>query len=1014
MKLNHIVFIFFLVGATTVAFGQKTINNEHHFKIYKEAYELFYKEKYASAQQLFVQYSQVSTDRENVANAAYYAGVCAMELFNADAIAMLSQMAANYPEHPKAKLALFQLGRYFYRTKDNKRAIQYLEQVDALSLTNEEADEYWFIKGYCYFKTDKFTESKLSFKNIKDEKNKYYEPSNYYYGYVVYKEGSFDEAITHFNRIKDSKTFGPLSQVYIAQIYFSRKQYNEVVKFAGNINNKDVADDVAGIVGQSYFFLKNYNSALPYLVTYNANPPVALTSKDIYRLGYTYMATQNYEKAIEQFVRIADKSDTTAQFSLYHLAECYIKTDKKQSARTAFERSYKLGFDRTTTELSLFNHAKISYELNQADALKDFVKFVNDYPESDYIDEARGVLGDLLMSTRNYKQAITTIESIKKPTQANNEAYQRVLYYFAEDHYLNNNYTEANTYFKKSQTFDFDKKLFAQAYFWQGEIAYKQGNFKDAETGYQAFLKFENDIKYTRFYALAFYNIGYCNIKTEDYSDGVIAFKKFLESSYAQNTPELYTDAALRVADCYFVSKEYNRALDHYEMIITKKLNGSDYALYQKAMIYGLLGKNEDKVAALQKIANSYPKSPYIDDAIFEIANVYLQTENNNKAIDGFDNIINNYPRSAYIRKAIQYKGIAQRNAGKDDEALETFKKLALEHCNTEEARQVLMVVEDIYVSKGETDEYLDFLKLTNCKVISPTYQDSISYEAAFNQYKANDCTKASKLFGQYISRFAGGFFILKANYFKAECDFKLKNFNEALTCYEYVALQNRNDFTERATRQTAVLYYSNKNWRKAFEFYSALERIASGRDNLQVAITGMMKTAMYGFTIDTAAMYSFKYMNSGLTTKENLWDANLNVARFYMSNNQFDSALVSWNYLIKETKNSYTAEAKYNVAYVLFTKKDFNGCKKIIFEISEKYATYSKWHEKAFLLLSDVYYAQKDNFQAKATLQSLIENLDEGEHKNTAIQRLKQIIAEEDAAKPKPQPTPEKEIEKL
>jgi hypothetical protein len=98
----------------------------------------------------------------------------------------------------------------------------------------------------------------------------------------------------------------------------------------------------------------------------------------------------------------------------------------------------------------------------------------------------------------------------------------------------------------------------------------------------------------------------------------------------------------------------------------------------------------------------------------------------------------------------------------------------------------------------------------------------------------------------------------------------------------------------------------------------------------------------------------------------------------------------------------------------VLFNKKDLNGCKKIIFEISEKYATYSKWHEKAFLLLAEVYYTQKDNFQAKATLQSLIENLDEGEHKNAAIQRLKQLIAEEEAAKPKPQPTPEKEIEKL
>lgn len=1014
MKLKKLVLLFVAYTSVLGAFAQKSLNNEHHYKIYKEAYELFYKEKYASAQQLFAQYQRVSTDRENRINAEYYSGVCAMELFNADAIAMLSGVANNFPEHPKAKLALFQLGRYFYRTKDNKRATQYLEQVDALSLTNEEADEYWFIKGYCYFKTDKFAESKQSFKNIKDEKNKYYEPSNYYYGYVVYKEGSYDEALTHFNRIKDSKTFGPLSQVYIAQILFSRKQYDEVVKFAGNINNKDVADDVAGLVGQSYYYLKNYTNALPYLETYNANPPVALTNKDIYRLAYVYMQTGKYEKAIEQFVRVTDKADTTSQFAHYHLAECYIKTDKKQSARLAFDRAYKLGFDKSLTELALFNYGKISYELNQPDAIKEFLKFVNEYPESPYIDEAKGILGDLLMSTRNYKQAITVIESIKRPTQANNEAYQRVLYYYAEEQYLNNNYVDANASFKKSQQFDFDKKLYALSYFWQGEIAYKQNNFTEAEVGYNNFLKYENEVKYTRFYPLAFYNLGYCYIKTEQYTKGVNSFKKFLESNYAQTAPEIYTDAALRVADCYFVSKEYTRALDHYDMIITKKMNGSDYALYQKALIYGLLGNFNEKVASLQKIANNYPRSPYIDDAIFEIANVYLQNDENDKAIEGFDNIIKNYPRSAYIRKAIQYKGLAQRNAGRDEDALETFKKLALEHCNTEEARQSLMIVEGIYVSKGETDEYLDFLKLTNCKVISPTYQDSITYDAAFNQYKNGDCTKASKLFGQYISRFAGGFFILKANYFKAECDFKLKNYDEALTCYEYVALQNRSDFTERSTRQTAVLYYNKKNWRKAFEFYGALERIASNRDNMQVAVTGLMKTSMLGFAVDTAAIYSFKYVNSGLSNKDGLLDANLNIARFYMSQNQFDSAQVGWSYLMKETKSAYAAEAKYNTAYILFAKKDYNNAKKVLFEISEKYSNYTKWYEKSFLLLAEVYFAQKDFFQAKATLQSLVENLDEGEHKQKAAARLKEIIAIEEAGKPTPTPAPEKEIQKL
>lgn len=996
------------------AFAQKTQNNEHSYKIYKEAYELFYKEKYAPAQQLFIKYSRHTSDRENKVNAEYYAGVCAMELFNADAIAMLSDVIYTYPEHPKAKLATFQLGRFYYRTKDNKRAIQYLEQVDALSLTNEEADEYWFIKGYAYFKTDKFTESKNAFKNIKDKKNKYYEPSNYYYGYVVYKEGLYDEALMHFDRIKASKTFGPLSQVYIAQIFFTRRQYDKVVAFADSINNKDVADDVAGIVGQSYFNLQNYSKALPYLKSYNSNPPVALSNQDIYRLGYSYFATGDCEKAIDQFTRITDKQDTTSQYGFYHLAECYIKTDKKHEARLAFDRAYKLKFDQKITELSLFNYAKLSYELNQADALKEFVKFVNDYPESSYIDEARGVLGDLLMSTRNYKQAIVVIESIKKPIQANNEAYQRVLYYYAEELYLNNDYARANDNFKKSQTFDFDKKLYAQSYFWQGEIAYKQGKFKEAAEQYKAFLKYENDIKFTRFYALAYYNLGYCYIKTEDYSKAVVEFKEFLETSHAQSSPELYTDAAMRVADCYLVAKEYNKALDHYDMIITKKLNGSDYALYQKALVYGVLNKPSDKISALQQIINNHKRSPYIDDALFEIGNVQLQTEHYSAAVLSFDNIIKNYPKSAYVKKAVLYKGLAYYNDSKDDEAIETFKVLAIEFCNTDEAREALSVVKNIYVNKGETETYLNFIKAASCMVVSPTYQDSITYEAAFNQYKNEECTKASKLFGEYINRFGGGFFILKAYYYKAECDFKLKKYDEALPNYEYVALYNRNDFTERATRQTAILYYEKKNYRKAFEYYSALERIAGNRDNLQVAITGMMQSSTRVHQIDTAAIYSFKYVNSGVTTKEGLLTANLNIARYYMSVNQPDSAVVGWQYLIKETKNVYAAEAKYNMAYIQYMNKDYKASKKTIFEISEKYSSYTKWYENAFLLLAEVYYAEKDIFQAKATLQSLIDNLDAGDNKTKAATRLRQIIGEEEINKTKPAPKPEKEIEKL
>lgn len=1020
MKLKGSFYVSAVLAAYVMLFSpapvlaQKTLVYENPHHLYSQGLELFDKEKYAAAQNYFLQYAQVTRERESRINAEYYAGVCAMELFNADAINLLTDIFTSYPEHPKAKLAVFQLGKYYYRTKDNKRAIQYFEQVEAVALTQDEAAEYWFMKGYCYFKTDRFDDSKNAFKNIKDQQGKYYDASNYYYGYVCYRQLNYDEALAHFERIKQSRTFGPLSQVYIAQILFSRKQYQQVVAFADSISNKEIIDDVAGIVGQSYFYLGSYDKALPFLEKYNANPPVDKTNKDVYRLGYTYQATGDYAKAIEQLTSITGEKDTTSQFANYHLAECYLKTDQKQSALLAFDRSYKLGFDQQITELSLFNYAKLSYELNRPDALKDLVKFVNDYAESPYVDEAKTFLSTLLMSTRNYKEAIRIIESIKKPSEDNLTAYQRVLYYRAEELYLNNDYTGSEELFKKSMQKQYDKKLYALAHFWLGELAFKQGRYNEAYQSYTSFQQ-HDEIKDTRFYPLSFYNKGYCRIKTEQYDEAIALFKQFVEMPYATASPELLTDATMRMADCNFVLKNYEKAISYYDVIVTKKMNGSDYALYQKAMIYGVLNKPQQKTEALRQIVDQHKRSPFIDDALFEIGNVHLQSENYTAAQATFQEIIDNYPRSVYIRKAHLNKGLAYYNNNNDDKALAEFKILAVDFCNTDEAKQALVIVKNIYVNKGESEEYLEFIRSASCVVVSPSYQDSVSYESAFNMYKSDDCTKASKLFKNYITRFPGGYFILKANYYKAECDFKLKNYDTALVHYEFVATHNRNDFTERSTRQTAILYYNKKNYEKAYEYYSALERIAGNRDNLQVALAGQMKSGMQLNKIDTTASASFKYINSTLIRKEDLVDANLNIGRYFMAHDQPDSALTAFQYVLKETKNAYAAESKYNIAYINYLRKEYNTAKKQIFELSDKFPSYEGWIAKGYLVLADIYHQQKDNFQAKATLQSLIENLDDGDPvKDKATERLRQIIGEEEQNKPLPKPQTEKEIQKL
>jgi TolA-binding protein len=1005
------LFILFLIPDS--GFAQRTLVYEDVSRIYQRGLELFDKEKYGVAQKHFLMYAERSKDRETKANAEYYAGVCAMELFNPDAINLLNSVRRKYPEHAKANLATYQLGRYFYRSKDNKNAVRYLDQVDASALTPGELAEFWFIKGYVLFKTEKFDEAKQAFANVKDQPSKYYDPVNYYYGYVAYKQGNYDEALEHFNRINKSKTFGPLSQVYVSQILFARKQYSQVVSFADTISNREILNDVAGIVGQSHYNLGNYEKALPYLERFTANHPNGRSTQDLYRLGFAYLKSGDCAKAIDQFVQVTDGKDTTAQYASYHIAGCYVQMpDKKPAARLAYEKAANLKFDPRVTEISLYNYAKLSYELGfQQVALSSLASFVNAYPNSEYSDEARSNLSDLLLSTRNYKEAIRIIESIKNPNRETQIAFQRVCYYRGEELYLGNDHAGAMQMFKKSLQFDLDKKLHALAWFWLGELNYKQMQYQEALDAYTKFHAQEEG-KDTRFYPLAWYNKGYCHLKMDEYSAAIAEFSHFVSSDYARTAPEIYTDASMRIADCYFVKGDYSKAIESYSVVIDKKLNGTDYALYQKAMIMGVEGRPSDKISNLEQIRSNHPRSAYIDDAVYEIANVNLQTENYDKAIEGFQDLIENYPRSIYIRKAMLNKGLSYYNTSRDEKALAEFKSLITSYPGSDESRQALVVIRNIFVNKGESEAYLEFIKVLPNVVVSPTYQDSVTYESAFNLYKNGDCVKASKAFGNYISKFPGGFFILRSNYYKAECDFKNKSYNEALVNYEFVATYNRNDFTERATRQTAVLYYMNKNYEKAFEFYSALERIAGSGDNLSVALLGQIRTSALLNKVDTAAAASFRYLNSANPQKEGMIEARMSIGRYYMNRNMPDSALPAFQYVIKETKSALAAESKYNIALIQFLKKENKAAMKSVFELNEKYSNNEYWIAKGFILLADMYTADKDYFQAKATLQSIIDNYEGEDLRAVARAKLSSVIAEEEKTRPAPAPEPQKETE--
>ena len=68
----------------------------------------------------------------------------------------------------------------------------------------------------------------------------------------------------------------------------------------------------------------------------------------------------------------------------------------------------------------------------------------------------------------------------------------------------------------------------------------------------------------------------------------------------------------------------------------------------------------------------------------------------------------------------------------------------------------------------------------------------------------------------------------------------------------------------------------------------------------------------------------------------------------------------------------------------------------KAAFETINKSGSYDYWVTKAYILLGDIYFKQKDYFNAKATFQSISENATNPQLKAEATQKLNMVIEEE------------------
>lgn len=476
-------------------------------------------------------------------------------------------------------------------------------------------------------------------------------------------------------------------------------------------------------------------------------------------------------------------------------------------------------------------------------------------------------------------------------------------------------------------------------------------------------------------YALANYNLGYIAFHRKDYTQASNYFQKYIQLEKGENTTAL-ADAYNRIGDCHLHVRNFEEAKHYYSQAEQMNTPSGDYSFYQLALVSGLQKDYTGKITLLNRLVGKYPASPYAVNAIYEKGRSYVLMDNNNQAITSFKELLNKYPESPVSRKAAAEIGLLFYQKGDYNQAIEAYKQVIEKYPGSEEARLAMRDLKSIYVDLNRIDEFAALANAMPGHIrFDANEQDSLTYTAAEKIYMKGRMEEAKTSLNKYLQTFPEGAFSLNAHYYLCLIGSEQKNYDMILLHSGKLLEYPNNPFAEEALILRAEVQFNQQNTAEALASYKMLKEKATNVERRQLAETGILRCAFLlrddVETIHAATDLLVEPKLSPELRNEALYYR----AKAYTNQKAGKKAMDDYRELAKDTRNSYGAEAKYQVAQGLYDAKEYAAAEKELLNYIEQSTPHAYWLARSFVLLSDVYHATGKDLDARQYLLSLQQN---------------------------------------
>jgi tetratricopeptide (TPR) repeat protein len=966
--------------------AQDVLSQRQHLRLYERGMELFVLGNYGGAIHQFKEYLKTPVaDATRIADAQYYAGMCAVRLYQPEGEKQLELFAERNPTHPQATLATFELGKFFYQEKQYEKAATYFGRVNLTSLAAEQQLEMRFKWGYALFNLRKLKEANQQFAFVKNQGGQYGPAASYYAGFISYQEKDFSSALTDFKRAEQNSSYATLVPHLIAASLFYNRQYDDVIAYAKVVaGREDVsnAGEIQLFVAEAQFKKKNFSEAYTSYRAYlddNAQADKAV----FYRAGVAADESGKTKEAIGYLKTAALAPDTLGAFASYRLGALYLKAEQKPQALAAYEMAAKSSIDKTVKTESEFQVAKLLYDLGRPDeAIAMLDQYLLRNPQSVRVTEVKEILSQAYVNANNYNKAIEYIESLPRRGAAIDQAYQKATYLKATELFNQERYPEAIELFNKSMEYPVRKNLLAEAQYWCGE-AYAIGRkYAESVPLYQKVIAAGADAELT---ANAQYALGYSFYNQQQYAQAIEHFGQVVNSDRVSTVRK--TDATIRLADCHYIAKNYSEALALYRKAVSQKSADSDYAFLQSGIIFGIQRKYPEALAEFDKVLAG--ASRYRDDAWFNRGQINFEQGKYAAAVGEYARLIDQPNPGRFEPYALMRRAAANYNLKEFGKSSDDYIALIKKYPAHPASQDIVVQLQESLAlanRANEFDQYLAAFKQANpdAKGI-----EGVEFEALKGVFFNQQYEKAIQSVKTFLVSYPESARATEARYYLAESYYRQKDYVNALAAFQETATDPSFNLLNRVYARMGELQFRAGSIAPAMSSYKKLERIAANKKDLYTAWSALMEANFRLGVFDSVSYYAQQIeeranVNAGAVNKAALYRG-----KALMGLGRYEEAKDEFVQTINAAQDENGAEAKYLLGEIFFLSKEHKRCFETLIDFNATYPAYTEWVGKSFLLLADNYLATGETFQAKATLQSLAESFPLEPIKAQARQKL-------------------------